>query len=395
MWQARIKLDTGEWYRRSTGTDDVEEAKDKALELFFVARDRSKSNLPQQTRRFRQLAQTVHRELEELRDTGNWKSVYGHYQKVINAHLIPYFGAYKVDNLRKPFEGYVTWLAKKLGREPAESTLRTHFAALNLVFERALHLHYVTPQGLPNLKLRGRKSEQGATFEHGEYVALINKLRAWCKKPSKNLKTTELKVLLYDYVTILAHTGIRHGEEMLRIKWRHLFWGKDVANDQRILHVTVTTKKGRGSSVRSRMAVARWTAVSAFKRIHKRHATFKKLTFDELLARKIDEPVFALSDGTLPKSLPQVFDRFLAESGMQLGSSSDKKRTLYSFRHYYATMALTRENPIPINVLAMQMGTSIAMIQQHYSHLKLIDVSEQLAGKRWGELASDVSEEKI
>lgn len=76
--------------------------------------------------------------------------------------------------------------------------------------------------------------------------------------------------------------------------------------------------------------------------------------------------------------------------GIQRGVERCRRRTLYSLRHYYATMALTRINPVPTNVLAMQMGTSVAMVQKHYSHLRLVDVVEELAGKRWAELAEPI-----
>lgn len=387
-WQVRIKLDSGEWYRRTTGKDELEEAKQEALRIYFVARDRAEQNLPQQTRRFRQLANVVLSELDALEGTANWKSIYKHYRLIIRAHLIPYFGAYKVDNLRERFEGYVTWLTEKLGREPATSTLRNHFAALNLIFKKALQLNYVTPHTLPSLKLQGRVAQRGASFGRAEYMKLVNKLRVWCRKPSKNKRTNELKALLYDYVLILANTGMRHGEEVLRMKWRHLEWGAEV-DGQRILHINAWTRKGRGGGERHRLLVARWTAVDAFKRIHQRAPHLSNLSFDELLAKRLDEQVFVLRDGGKVKSLDALFRRFLRESEMELGGESDRRRTLYSFRHYYATMALTRQPPVPINVLALQMGTSLAMIQKHYSHLKLVDVAEDLAGKRWVSLATD------
>ena len=51
----------------------------------------------------------------------------------------------------------------------------------------------------------------------------------------------------------------------------------------------------------------------------------------------------------------------------------------YSFRHTYATLALTHDR-VPIHTLAKQMGTSVLMIERHYSHLKVIQAVEQLSG---------------
>jgi integrase len=41
-------------------------------------------------------------------------------------------------------------------------------------------------------------------------------------------------------------------------------------------------------------------------------------------------------------------------------------RTLYSLRHTYATFALINDG-MDIHALAIQMGTSIGMIERHYS----------------------------
>lgn len=58
-----------------------------------------------------------------------------------------------------------------------------------------------------------------------------------------------------------------------------------------------------------------------------------------------------------------------------------KERTLYSFRHTYATFALLNDG-MSMHLLATQMGTSIAMIERHYSHLTPGLQKELLTGKR-------------
>jgi hypothetical protein len=48
-------------------------------------------------------------------------------------------------------------------------------------------------------------------------------------------------------------------------------------------------------------------------------------------------------------------------------------------RHTYATFALTHDQ-VPIHTLAKQMGTSVLMIERHYSHLNVIQAIKQLRG---------------
>jgi hypothetical protein len=50
-------------------------------------------------------------------------------------------------------------------------------------------------------------------------------------------------------------------------------------------------------------------------------------------------------------------------------------------RHTYATIALQIDN-VEIHTLALQMGTSVAMIEQHYSHLDAVKAVHQLRGQQ-------------
>jgi integrase len=56
-----------------------------------------------------------------------------------------------------------------------------------------------------------------------------------------------------------------------------------------------------------------------------------------------------------------------------------KQRTMYSLRHYYATMALTY-NRMTVYTLARHLGTSVAMIEQHYGHVELRRLAHEIAG---------------
>lgn len=392
-WQVRIKLKNGQWYRASTGETDLAEARDKAIDRYHEAKLAAKHNLPQQTRLFSGVAKAIMNELKETKDTDHWRTVYDDYIGALDKHLIPYFGKYRLDNLRTRYDGYTSHLADALGRTPAESTLRTHFAALNKVFERATQNGYVSDHQLPKLVANGRKSERRPSFEADEYLPMITKLRAWCSEPQRTPRSTEIRKLLYDYVIVLANTGIRHGTEMMNMKWRHVMFIADKATGKRFLRINVWNKKGREAKRRRRLVVARHRTVNALERVQSRHPQHSQISFDELLKDNVDEHVFVLSDGTQPQRLDHVFKRFLTDQNLLIGRDSDKSRSLYSFRHYYATQELTRESPVSMEALAQQMGTSIAMIQAHYSHLKLDDVAEKLAGERFEERASKLAED--
>ena len=75
--------------------------------------------------------------------------------------------------------------------------------------------------------------------------------------------------------------------------------------------------------------------------------------------------------------------KFLAENELLKDPQTGQNRTLYSLRHTYATFALTLSR-IDIHLLAKQMGTSIAMIERHYSHVIARMRAEDLAGPAHG-----------
>ena len=66
----------------------------------------------------------------------------------------------------------------------------------------------------------------------------------------------------------------------------------------------------------------------------------------------------------------------MIKSGLQKNAAG-QNRTLYSLRHTYATEALAKG--IDIHTLAKQMGTSVVMIEKHYSKLTAMMSADRLA----------------
>jgi integrase len=73
--------------------------------------------------------------------------------------------------------------------------------------------------------------------------------------------------------------------------------------------------------------------------------------------------------------------KFLIDAELLTGAEGTD-RTLYSFRHFYATQELIREPPITIHLLAKQMGTSVKMIEKHYGHTEPFQKADRLSGWR-------------
>ena len=111
------------------------------------------------------------------------------------------------------------------------------------------------------------------------------------------------------------------------------------------------------------------------------------MSFEDLVKAKSDLPAFRLPDGTASQNLRQTFKRLMIDTGLLICPRTGQNRTLYSFRHTYATFALLNDGK-DIHTLAIQMGTSISMIERHYSHLTPRLRKEKFTGKRY-ELSQD------
>ena len=131
---------------------------------------------------------------------------------------------------------------------------------------------------------------------------------------------------------------------------------------------------------KERELIARHSCLIYLQRIHQRCRDISQMTFDELLRSQSEKHVFRLSDGTVTKSLNQTFRAFMRDSGLLKDIRTEQNRTLYSLRHMYATFQIVYGGT-DLHLLARQMGTSISMLEQHYSHLIPRLRADKLAGR--------------
>jgi len=369
-YQARIRLSSGSWHRVTTGERVLDDARDKALELYYEIRVNKKNNLPPVSRKCSSVARLTIAHLERDLEIGVGKKVYKDYINFITRFFIPFFGRRSISsitqNLLIEFDEF---RAEKLGKYPSASTLNTHNSAMNKVFQIALDNHFVVKSQLPVLRNSGKKNAVRPSFTISEYRSIVRRLRDWSKTGHTG-KTRMIRELLRDYVLVLANTGIRHGTESLNIKWKHIEWFEN-ANHEKFLQITVNGKTG------NRQLIARHSVVNHLKRIQSRFENIADMSFDELIKARLDEHVFRTSDGQRTNQLDRSFNKFLRENDLLFGSTSETGRSLYSLRHFYATMQLQRGRNI--HHLARQMGTSVKMLEKHYSKLTPMLVANEFA----------------
>lgn len=259
-----------------------------------------------------------------------------------------------------------------MGREPKASTLNTHNSAMNRVFDEAVARGFVAQGKVPILSNKGESAERRPDFSRDEYRTLIRKLPHWIDQ-GKGGKSRDMRHLLRDYVLILANTGMRHGTEAQNLRWKHVTVFKE--NDLEYVEFYLHGK------TKPHEAIGRAGTIGYLKRIHARTEAIKHMDFYAMLKQKLDLPVFCLPDGTVTEHLRQTFKAFLKDADLLKCPKTGKDRTLYSLRHTYATFALVNDG-MDIHALAKQMGTSIGMIERHYSHLEPRMKKDMFTGKR-------------
>jgi len=406
IWQCRYCIDR-QWQRTSTKEYDLGKAKKKAKELYLEAQFRKRNDITPITRYFKDIAKSVIKKLNEEIASGNGKAIYKDYIAAITNYLIPVLGKYHVDSIDyKALEELDRYRTKKLKAEATRSTQLTHNAALNKVLDEAIYRGYMLASRKPDLKVKGKKGERRAEFSKTEVIAIKHNFDAWISKAKSD--SIDVRQLLKDYVVMLLDTGARPGKELLTLTWaqletniepqfentgritQNLQEGLDAEEEikfklNRTVFITILESK-----TGKRTAVGRAPTYNALSAIAKRN--YGK-TLEEMIKSKSKDLIFTYrefvskrqkdKDRTAqlikPTSFTKLFDEYLARHNLLIDPITNKRRVFYSLRHTYATLALTHDK-VRIHTLAKQMGTSVAMIEQHYSHLDAVKAVAQLRG---------------
>jgi len=355
-WYARLTLPSGKRLIKTTKTDDLEAAKEVALRLYYEVDARIQNKLPATTRKFKDVARhAIHRMEAEL-EQGVGKQAYKDYIQVLNKWLIPYFGGTDIAKLDlAAVTAFDAWRTEQNGKVPAQSTINNHNAALNRVLDEAELNGWIVKSLRPTLLNKGVKTESRGSFTVEEYRTIYTALRSYHKQ-TINEKSVATRETLRNYVLFLANTGVRHGTEALGLCWRNIEWYK--RDGERYLAINV------GGKTNKRTAIARDRVVNFLWRQAQLNSRISVADFDELVAAKVDEPVFTTRLGaiaTVP-NLNRAFNALLDELGLKTGAD-DRIRTLYSWRHFYATQDL--ERGVSTHALSRQLRNSTEMIDRH------------------------------
>lgn len=335
---------------------DLEKARLAAMKLADQWAMREELGMPVKRPCFSTIACSIVDELTSALASNRGKVVYKDYVTVLERYLIPFFGKMTFEQITpEVLMDFDSWRTTRLRKIPRASTLRTHASAFNRVIDAAKSRGLLPiNRTAPALTIQGERSQPRPNFDKHEIDQLLAFLPGWISQGRLSVEN-DIRPLLWDYVEFLLYTGVRHGTEARRLEWRHLQWHRE--GERRYLRIWVSGKTG------PRYLIAKAGAIRALERLSQRNLG---MSLDQTIEAKIAKLAFICKSGYEPHGFEGTFRRLMRDSGL-LKDSSGKNRTLYSLRHTYATFAL--RDGISIHTVARQMGTSVLMLEKHYSKL--------------------------
>lgn len=235
----------------------------------------------------------------------------------------------------------------KAPRDAAQKNLRT---ARRPTFEldewRKLYRHmrkWVNSKNVGELNRKGgryAKTRKGYTRAHSLHIFQRNLIR--------------------NYILFMANSGMRPNEA------RQMRWGDIRVNPQghKFIYVRATTKTGFRETI---------PLPHAFKYLDRIKEQSEFTAVEDL--------VFANREGKSVENFGKTFKKLLTDTNLLLDDEG-RTRTIYSLRHFYCTQRLlSKTKPMPMEVLAQNVGTSPTMMFTHYRHLEVHNYADVLVSR--------------
>ncbi len=221
-------------------------------------------------------------------------------------------------------------------------------------------------------------------FSDADWAKLIAAMPEFAR--AEGVATRRDRLMLINWVMVLYHTGIRTGEAR-KLRWEDIRALPD-PDDPAVINVALNVcgKTGRRTSVASSGEVRRYFAAI----LELRRGDLQNPDSDIYLRNAVpsDGLVFCHPNGQPIGSFKKSFLALLKMAGVT-HSPEGRLRTPYSLRHTYATERLNAG--VQEYHLAQNMGTSVAMLEQHYGHTaNVANVRELTKGRKLGASGLDL-----
>jgi integrase len=393
-WWMRFSLPGQGQIRVGLKTRDPDEAAKKAATEYQRAVFQAEHNLLPGKMSFDKVAMRFLDSIYAAHEQKKAHATYISHKGVIDRYLIPHFGKTPIAAITEPkLYSYIEWRrafwtsgpGKSLkhieyergGRklftparheEPKLSTLRREAVTLRAVFNFAARNGFIGRGAIPQLSLAKEQSNKRPSFTNDEISALLLKAEERIAKIGDHPKLRFERVVLFCFVAIAVDTGMRP-TELYNLNWANVV-GFDKERKKPIAERRIRIQ-AYGKGFQPRELVPNVGAFGAFENLWDLHA--RKHSWPP----RPEDPVFCNADGGRLGSIKNSLNMLLGAANLK-ADSFGRVRTAYSFRHTYATNQIRKGTDV--YTLAINMRTSVRMIETYYSDVLPSDLAKQLEG---------------
>lgn len=401
----------GKQIRKSLETDNADEARHRAYEIWGEANYRVKNGLTATVRPFSVVAEEFI-SLIILESERNERSEYHprDWPPVIRRYLVGFFGDKPIDTIREPdIERYMEWrrqywvsgpgkdiefiryerngriLRRSAQHEiPSISRQRGELVIVRALFQQSVKWGYSSKLEIPDIRVRNQIDNRRPSFTPEEFELLITTSlqriypdhsgkgktirasdgREW-QQFKQNMHTQADRAKLHAYIEIAAGTGMRP-TEMKNLNWGNVIGFRSVrekALEEQDVRLQVQGK-GKHGTIVPQLAIIPWLGVlwDLFERDMKRHPND-------------DDAVFSDNNGKRVQSFKKGFSELLKACHLKTDYRG-VSRTSYSLRHYYISEMIAKG--ADVYDIARNTRTSIAMIDKHYGQVSVERLKDKL-----------------
>lgn len=368
IFQARIYRGGRSYLYKSLKTRDLDQARKAAIKLWHETQFRVEQGLPVTTftvsqviKEYVALREKDHEQAKRsgrtlARREGTSEAMLRQIKRVVK-FWHQYCGKMPVDKVDNGvLQNFIAWrkdyyhrmppdaVPKNARLNPTDKTLQWELTLGKAILKYAQDRGYRGTKPLPTFTYQAEKKIVRPAFTSAEYLAVRKGIGTWIKE-APNEKWRQTRLLLRDYVRVLASSGMRVGE-VNGLKWRDVVEFKDENGRLNVMFNVAKGKTGARPVIPS----------------HSCHRYIAELRERQPNA-KPNDLVFTMPSGQPVITLIDQFQNVLKRVGL-LNNSNGERYTLYSLRHFYAVTQLRRG--VPIYDIAKNMGTSVTMIEQYY-----------------------------
>ncbi|MEI7609004.1 MAG: site-specific integrase [Rhodospirillaceae bacterium] len=393
-WYCRFSIPEQGQFQKALKTEDETEADKLAMLAYMRATVRAEQGQSIRERTFTDVAEEFIAKIEKEVANKEKKDILLHVDiPTIKRYFIEFFKNKPIDAIKeKDVAAYMEWRKtywvsgpgkdiktityKRAGRlvsrptpvdrkNTSYSRIRREIVLLKQILKQAVNLGYLPAQLMPDIKLDSPKDSPRPGFTLAEFNKLLEISEVRIRQYPVFSHHWRERHRLNAFIILAAYSGMRPGEifnlnfgDIIGLtEARAEYWKK------KDIRIRVRGKTG------ARTIVTKFNAVPPLRLL----GTMWEHDFGNNPGDL--DPVFFNDDKSRMKSLKKGLNSLLVEAGLYRDHDG-KKRTAYSFRHFYITQQII--HGVDHYLLAKNCGTSSDMIHRFYGHVEVEKMAKEL-----------------